>query len=109
MLILQSVAIVSGKAFLKRILSEECIRSKVRDVGRMPSAKLPLQFLSMQKYVYSFQSAVGIFWIRPERDKRWGLYIGGEGILELLGYYGSAFTAADGVYTRSIGWDGWDQ
>jgi hypothetical protein len=32
----------------------------------------------MQKYVYSFQSAVGIFWIRPERDKSWGLYIGGE-------------------------------
>jgi hypothetical protein len=25
----------------------------------------------MQKYVYSFQSAVGIFWIRPERDKSW--------------------------------------
>jgi hypothetical protein len=109
MLILQSVARVAGKAFLKRILSEECIRSKVRDVGRMPSAKLPLQFLSMQKYVYSFQSAVGIFWIRPERDKSWGLYIGGEGILELLGYYGSAFAAADSVYTQSTGWDGWDQ
>jgi hypothetical protein len=48
----------------------------------------------MQEYVYSFQSAVGIFWIRPERDKSWGLYIGGEGIVELLGYYGSAFAAA---------------
>ena len=72
-------------------------------------ARLRLQFLSMQKYVYSFQSAVGIFWIRPERDKSWGLYIGGEGIIELLGYYGSAFSAADSVYTQSTGWDGWDQ
>ena len=63
----------------------------------------------MQKYVYSFQSAVGIFWIRPERDKRWGLYIGGEGIVELLGFYGSAFAAADSVYTQSTGWNGWDQ
>jgi hypothetical protein len=72
-------------------------------------AKLPLQFPSMQKYVYSFQSAVGIFWIRPERDKSWGLYIGGEGIIELLGYYGSAFDAADSVYMQGTGWDGWDQ
>jgi hypothetical protein len=63
----------------------------------------------MQKYVYSFQSAVGIFWIRPERDKSWGLYIGGEGIIELLGYYGSAFDAADSVYMQSTGWDGWDR
>ena len=54
----------------------------------------------MQKYVYSFQSAVGIFWIRPERDKSWGLYIGGEGIVELLGFYGSAFAAADSIYTQ---------
>jgi hypothetical protein len=70
---------------------------------------LRLQFLSMQKYVYSFQSAVGTFWIRPERDKSWGLYIGGEGIVELLGYYDSAFAAADSVYMQSTGWDGWDQ
>jgi hypothetical protein len=70
-------------------------------------AKLPLQFLSMQRYVYSFQSAVGIFWIRPERDKSWGL--GGEGITELLGCYGSAFAAADSVHTQSTGWEGWDQ
>jgi len=63
----------------------------------------------MQKYVYSFQSAVGIFWIRPERDKSWGLYIGGEGIIELLGYYDSAFAAADSVYTQSTGWNCWDQ
>jgi len=68
----------------------------------------PLQFLSMQKYVYSFQSSVGTFWIRPERDKSWGLYIGGEGIVELLGYYDSAFAAADSVYMRTTGWDGWD-
>jgi hypothetical protein len=70
---------------------------------------LRLQFLSMQKYVYSFQSAVGTFWIRPERDKSWGLYIGGEGIIELLGYYGSPFAAADSVYMQSTGWDGWDR
>jgi hypothetical protein len=59
----------------------------------------------MQKYVYSFQSSAGTFWIRPERDKSWGLYIGGDGIVELLGYYGSAFAAADSVYTRTTGWD----
>ncbi|MGA7925794.1 MAG: hypothetical protein WCA20_07335 [Candidatus Sulfotelmatobacter sp.] len=61
------------------------------------------------KYVYSFQSAVGIFWIRPERDKSWGLYIEGEGTVELLGYYGSAFAAADSVCTQSTGWNGWDR
>jgi hypothetical protein len=63
----------------------------------------------MQKYVYSFQSAVGIFWIRPERDKRWGLYIGGEGTIELLGYHDSAFAAAASVCMQSTGWDGWDR
>ena len=73
------------------------------------SAKLPLQFMPMQRYVYSFQSSVGIFWIRPERNKSWGLYIGGEGIVELLGYYGSAFAAADSVYTQTAGWGGWDR
>jgi hypothetical protein len=35
---------------------------------------------------------------------RWGLYIGGGGIVELLGYYGSAFAAADS-YMRSTGVD----
>ena len=72
-------------------------------------AKLPLEFMPMQKYVYSFQSSVGTFWIRPERNKSWGLYIGGEGIIELLGYYGSAFAAADSVYMQTTGWDGWDR
>lgn len=74
-------------------------------------AKLPLQFLSMQKhkYVYSFQSPVGTFWIRPERDRSWGLYIGGEGTIELLGYHGSAFAAADSVYMQTTGWDSWDK
>ena len=38
----------------------------------------------------------------------WGLYIGGEGMAELFGYYGSAFAAADS-YMRSIGWNGWDR
>jgi len=65
--------------------------------------------MSTQKYVYSFQSSVGTFWIRPERNKSWGLYIGGEGIVELLGYYGSAFAAADSVYMQTTGWDGWDR
>lgn len=63
----------------------------------------------MQKYVYSFRSSVGTFWIRPERDKSWGLYIGGEGIVELLGYYDSAFAAADSAYMQTTGWDGWDR
>lgn len=70
---------------------------------------LRLQSLSMQKYVYSFQSEVGTFWIRPEPDKSWGLYIGGEGIVELLGYYDSAFAAADSVCMQTTGWDGWDK
>ena len=78
-------------------------------VGRMPFPKLPLQFVSMQRYVYSFQSSVGTFWIRPERNKSWGLYIGGEGIVELLGFYCSAFAAAESVYMQTTGWDGWDR
>lgn len=63
----------------------------------------------MQRYVYSLQSSVGTFWIRPERNKSWGLYIGGEGIVERLGYYDSAFAAADSVYMQTTGWDGWDR
>ena len=77
--------------------------------GAVLAAKLKIQFLSMQKYVYSFRSSVGTFWIRPERDKSWGLYIGGEGIVELLGYYDSAFAAADSAYMQTTGWDGWDR
>lgn len=65
--------------------------------------------MSMQRYVYSLRSSAGTFWIRPERNKSWGLYIGGEGIVELLGYYDSAFAAADSVYTQTTGWDGWDR
>lgn len=89
------------------LLSES---SQTRSMNAV-AAKLPLQSLPMQKhvYVYSFQSAVGTFWIRPERDKSWGLYIGGEGIIERLGYYGSAFAAADSVYMQTTGWDGWDK
>jgi hypothetical protein len=61
--------------------------------------------MQKKKYVYSFQSAVGIFWNRPERDKRWGLYIGGEGIIKLLSYYDSAFAAADGRFSpRQPAW-----
>ncbi len=33
----------------------------------------------------------------------------GEGTVELLGYYGSAFAAADSVCTQSTGWNGWDR
>jgi hypothetical protein len=41
--------------------------------------------------------------------KAGGSNVGGEGIIELLGYYGSAFDAADSVYMQSTGWDGWDR
>jgi hypothetical protein len=100
---LSAAAGVVGEALLKHS-STEFIRLKVRDCGQdAMAAKLPLQFLSMQKYVYSFQSSVGTFRIRPERDKSWGLYIGGEGIVELLGYYDSAFAAADSVYMQTLG------
>jgi hypothetical protein len=75
----------------------------------MLSSKPQLEFLPMQKYVYSFKSAVGTFWIRPERGKSWGLYIGDEGIIELLGHYDSAFAAADSVHMQTTGWDEWDR
>jgi hypothetical protein len=69
-----------------------------------------LQFLSMRqsKYVYSFKSAVGAFWIRPERDQSCGLYIGDESTIELLGYYDSGFGTADAVRMQTTGWDEWD-
>jgi hypothetical protein len=63
----------------------------------------------MPKYVYSFKSAVGTFWIRQERDKSWSLSIGNEGIIEFLGYWYSEFHAADSVYMHSTGWDEWDR
>jgi hypothetical protein len=63
----------------------------------------------MAKYVYSFKSAVGTFWIRQERDKSWSLYIGDEGTIETLGNWNSAFEAADSVHMQCTGWDEWDR
>ena len=83
-------------------------------VGRMPSRKAPA-IISVDAKIClrkSFQLRELKYLLRSprlERDKSWGLYIGGEGIIELLGYYGSAFAAADSVYMQSTGWDGWDQ
>ncbi len=62
----------------------------------------------MPKYTYSFKSEIGTFWIRQERDKSWSLSIGDEGIIEAIGYYDSAFDAADSVHMQCTGWDGWD-
>jgi hypothetical protein len=62
----------------------------------------------MPKYVYSFKAVVGTFWIRQEQDKSWSLSIGDEGIIEVLGYYDSAFDAADSVYAKTTGWEEWD-
>jgi len=75
----------------------------VADVGRTPITICP-----MPKYVYSFKAAVGTFWIRQERDKSWSLSIGDEGIIEVLGYYDSAFDAADSVHMQCTGWEEWD-
>lgn len=63
----------------------------------------------MPKYVYSFKSAAGTFWIRQERDKSWSLTIAGEGDLEILGYYDSPFDAADDVQMRQTGLLDWDK
>jgi len=65
--------------------------------------------MKIQRHVYSFQSSVGTFSIRPARNKSWGLYIGDEDMFELLGYYGSAFAAADCVFMQTTGWDSWDR
>ena len=43
----------------------------------------------MRTYVYSFQSVVGTFWIRPEGNKGWSLCIADEGTIEVLGHYES--------------------
>jgi hypothetical protein len=59
------------------------------------------------KYVYSFKSEVGTFWIRQERDKSWSLSIG-EDIIEEISYFNSAVEAADSVHMQTTGWDGWD-
>jgi hypothetical protein len=72
-------------------------------------AKLRLQFCQCKNTSTLSSRRLASSWIRPERDKSWGLYIGGEGIIELLGYYGSAFAAADSVYMQSTGWNGWDR
>jgi hypothetical protein len=63
----------------------------------------------MPKYVYSYKSPVGTFWIRQERDKSWSLSIGDEGIIEVIGYWDSAFEAADSVFMKTTGWDSWDR
>ena len=63
----------------------------------------------MPKHVYHFKSVVGTFWIRQERDKSWSLSIGDEGTIEVLGYYCSAFEAADSVHMQCTGWDEWDR
>jgi hypothetical protein len=63
----------------------------------------------MRKYVYSFKSAVGTFWIRPEGKKSWSLCVGGEGMIEVLGHYDSPVSAADGVYRQCTGWGEWDR
>jgi len=61
----------------------------------------------MPKYVYSYKSPVGTFWIHQERDKSWSLSIG-EDIIEVVGYWDSAFAAADAVFMQTTGWDSWD-
>jgi hypothetical protein len=61
----------------------------------------------MPRYVYSFKSAVGTFWIRQERDKSWSLSIGDD-IIEEIVCFDSAVEAADSVYMRSTGWEYWD-
>jgi len=63
----------------------------------------------MRTYVFSFQSAVGTFWIRPEGNRGWSLCIADEGTIEVLGYYESPVSAADGVYRQCTGWDEWDK
>ena len=110
MLILQSVAGVAGEALLKRTLSEGFIRSKVRDCG---------QNAIPQSSRYNFCRCKNTSTPSSRRSAPSGFarnganagdsISGGEGIVELLGYYGSAFTAADSVYMQSTGWDGWDR
>ena len=58
------------------------------------------------KYMYSFKSEVGTFWIRQERDKSWSLSIGDD-IIEEISYFSSAVEAADSVHMQTTGWDEW--
>jgi hypothetical protein len=59
-------------------------------------------------HVYSKETSVGTFWIRPDQSNRLGLYIESDGDTELLGSSDSASAAADDVYTQNTGWDEWD-
>jgi hypothetical protein len=56
------------------------------------------------KYTYSFNSEVGTFWIRQERDQSWSLSIGKD-IIEEISYFSSAFEPADNVHMQTTGWD----
>jgi hypothetical protein len=88
------------------------VRTLAADPGlqsAIPQDTITISPMAKTQYVYSFKSAVGTFWIRPERNKRWGLYIGGEGIVELLGCFDSPYDAADDVHMQRIGWDEWDR
>jgi hypothetical protein len=59
------------------------------------------------KVMYTFQSAVGLFWIKPQNDgsKLWRLGLDDE----WLGSYPTPIAAAKDVFAHQSGWDAWDQ
>jgi hypothetical protein len=71
-------------------------------------ASRQLQFLKCQN-IRTFESTVGTFWIRKERDGGWCLSIADDDEVEPLGYYKSRFDAADDVCTRNTGLGMWDK
>lgn len=62
----------------------------------------------MTHCIYCKQTAVGTFWIRPDKNNLWSLSIENDGDTEFLGSYDSAASAADDVYTQHTGCDEWD-
>lgn len=57
---------------------------------------------------YCKRTAVGTFWIRPDRVSGWSLPITKDGDAELLGSYSSPESAADEVYAQHTNCDEWD-
>jgi hypothetical protein len=75
----------------------------------MPSRKAPVTISVDAKIRLLFPVGSWHLLDSPGAGQKLGTLYRGQGIIELLGYYDSAFAAADSVYTQSTGWNCWDQ
>jgi hypothetical protein len=61
-----------------------------------------------EMFAYYKETAVGTFWIKPDKFNGWGLVIEHDGDWEVLGSYLSPAAAADDVFTQHTGYSPWD-